>query len=106
MRRFSATELEQYLQQAEPRPLLLDVREPWEFETCRIESSQLLPMRQIPTSLDKLDPTRETVVICHHGVRSFAVARFLEQAGFGNVINLEGGVAAWARDVDSSMKTY
>ncbi len=45
-------------------------------------------------------------MICHHGVRSFAVARFLEQQGFTNVINLDGGVAGWARDVDPTMPTY
>jgi rhodanese-related sulfurtransferase len=57
-------------------------------------------------ALNALDPQRETVVICHHGVRSFAVARFLEQQGFTNVINLDGGVAGWARDVDPTMPTY
>lgn len=106
MRRFSARELRDYLERTDPRPLLLDVREPWEYQVCRIDGAQLVPMRQIPTAVDQLDPARETVVICHHGVRSFAVARFLEQAGFTNVINLDGGVAAWARDVDPTMPTY
>lgn len=106
MRRFTARELQEYLEKADTRPLLLDVREPWEFQVCRLPDSQLVPMRQIPMALDGLDPKRETVVICHHGVRSFAVARFLEQAGFTNVINLDGGVAGWARDVDPTMPTY
>lgn len=106
MRRFSARELRDYLERTDTRPLLLDVREPWEYQVCRIDGAQLVPMRQIPTAVDQLDPARETVVICHHGVRSFAVARFLEQAGFTNVINLDGGVAAWARDVDPTMPTY
>ena len=106
MRRLSAPELKEYLEKADTSPLLLDVREPWEFQVCRIPNAQLLPMRQIPMAVDSLDPHRETVVICHHGVRSFAVARFLEQAGFSNVINLDGGVAGWARDVDPSMPTY
>jgi rhodanese-related sulfurtransferase len=106
VRRFSARELRDYLERTDTRPLLLDVREPWEYQVCRIDGAQLVPMRQIPTAVDQLDPARETVVICHHGVRSFAVARFLEQAGFTNVINLDGGVAAWARDVDPTMPTY
>lgn len=106
MRRFTARELQEYLEKADTRPLLLDVREPWEFQVCRLPDSQLVPMRQIPMALDGLDPKRETVVICHHGVRSFAVARFLEQAGFTSVINLDGGVAGWARHVDPTMPTY
>lgn len=106
MRRLSARELREYLDRTEEPPLLLDVREPWEYQVCHLPNSQLVPMRHIPTALDQLEPGRETVVICHHGIRSAAVARFLEQAGFTNVINLDGGVAAWAREVDRGMPTY
>ena len=106
MRKFSARELQTCLDEAKPAPLLLDVREPWEFRICRIERSQLVPMRQIPQVLDKLNPEGEIVVICHHGIRSAQVARYLERQGFTRVINLEGGVAAWARDVDQSMAVY
>ena len=88
------------------RPLLLDVREPWELGICRIEGAQSLPMNQIPGSLGRLDRGREIVCICHHGIRSYQVARFLEHQGFARVVNLEGGVAAWARDVDPTMPTY
>lgn len=106
MRQLHPNELKAYLD-ADNKPLLLDVREPWEYETCRIEGSQLIPMRQIPQAADQLDPDQEVVVICHHGVRSYQVCRFLEaQLGFTNVINLAGGVAAWARDVDPQMPTY
>lgn len=87
-------------------PLLLDVREPWEHAICRIEGSEPLPMRRIPGALGELDRERPTVVICHHGIRSQQVARFLEQQGFRRVINLRGGVAAWAADVDHEMPTY
>jgi len=106
VRRLSARELREYLDRTEEPPLLLDVREPWEYQVCHLPNSQLVPMRHIPTALDQLEPGRETVVICHHGIRSAAVARFLEQAGFTNVINLDGGVAAWAREVDRGMPTY
>ncbi len=108
MRKFTANELHAYLQEAEDRPLLLDVREPWEFQTCHIEGSELLPMGRIASEAgQRLDPNRETVVICHHGIRSMAVARFLEREfDFSNVINLSGGVAAWARDVDPHMPSY
>jgi len=88
------------------KPFLLDVREPWEYELCRIEGSHLAPLQTIPARLADLDPARETVVICHHGVRSYHAARFLEHNGFTNVINLTGGVDAWAKEADPAMPTY
>jgi rhodanese-related sulfurtransferase len=86
--------------------VLLDVREPWEFQTCRIENSVLVPMREVPARIAELDPNAETVVICHHGGRSMQVAMFLEKQGFANVHNLAGGVDAWARTVDPAMPVY
>ncbi len=106
MRDLSATQLREHLAAAEGHPLLLDVREPWEFRICRIDGSQLIPMGQLPTALNALDPDRETVVICHHGIRSRQVAMYLDYQGFSNVINLAGGIDAWARDVDLDMATY
>jgi len=106
MREFSATQLQAYLDAAPEKPLLLDVREPWEFDKARIDGSTLVPMRSVPEQLPALEPDRETVVICHHGIRSRMVGRFLENQGFSNVINLSGGVAAWASDVDHQMPTY
>ena len=87
-------------------PLLLDVREPWEVAVCAIDGSLNVPMAQIPGALGSLDPERETVVVCHHGVRSLQVAMFLERSGFSRVVNLAGGVDAWARDLDPNMATY
>lgn len=106
MRDMSPTQLRDHLAQTDSDPLLLDVREPWEFNVCRIDGSQLIPMGRIPGALPALDPQRETVVICHHGIRSRQVAMYLEHMGFARVINLAGGVAAWARDVDRQMPTY
>ncbi|VAW96909.1 hypothetical protein MNBD_GAMMA21-2930 [hydrothermal vent metagenome] len=106
MRRFTAKDLSRYLQDCDSPPLLLDVREPWEYEKCCLEGSELVPMRQILMVADELDPEKETVVICHHGIRSRQVAIYLEQQGFNNVINLEGGVQAWAQDVDPTMNKY
>lgn len=96
----------EYLNHNKNNPLLLDVREPWEFDICHIEGSQLIPMNQIPAHVEKLDRNQETIVICHHGIRSRMVARFLEQSQFSDVINLTGGVAAWAQQVDRDMPTY
>jgi len=106
MRRMTVGELKASLNGSEQRPFLLDVREPWEYGICRIDGAHLIPMRSIPDSLQELDPGRETVVICHHGIRSRQVALYLEHQGFSRVINMEGGVAAWAREVDPAMPTY
>lgn len=87
-------------------PILLDVREPWEFERARIEGSRLVPMREIPARVGELEQDREVVAICHHGGRSMQVAFFLEKQGFKRVHNLVGGVDAWSRTVDPSVPTY
>ena len=106
MRELNAQELKAHLETCDEQPLLLDVRQPWEFEVCKIENSVLLPMSQITAEYNTLDFDRETVVICHHGIRSRRVGRYLEQAGFSNIINLSGGVAQWAQTVDNDMPTY
>ncbi len=106
MNHLTATQLKEYLGHVTPAPLLLDVREPWEFQTCHIDGSRNIPMSQVPADCRDLDAQQETIVICHHGMRSQRVAVYLEQAGFTNIVNLTGGVAAWAREVDPSMPTY
>ena len=106
MREFSAEQLKEYLDTCDQRPFLLDVRQPWEYATCKIENSVLVPMSTIPAEIESLDINRETVVICHHGIRSRSVGRYLEQAGFNNIINLSGGMAQWAKTVDNEMPTY
>jgi len=106
MRSISAVQLAQRLLQEDTRPLLLDVREPHEFRYCHIEGSVNIPMGRVFLSLGELQPAAETVVICHHGLRSAQVANFLEAHGFTGIYNLDGGVAAWAANVDPSMPTY
>lgn len=106
MLQMSARQLSEYLKSAATPPMLLDVREPWEFRIAHIEGSELVPLRQLPYHAGKLDPEREIVVICHHGVRSQQAARFLEQNGFENVINLAGGINAWSQDVDAEVALY
>ena len=106
MRELEAVELKDYLESADVKPLLLDVRQSWEFDICKLDDSVLIPMSSIPANLDQLDKDRETVVICHHGIRSRRVAYYLEQAGFSNIINLRGGVDSWAKTVDNQMATY
>jgi len=107
MNRLSAKQLAAWLDDpARPRPQLVDVRENWEVQTCRIADSVHVPMRELPARLDELDRDLDTVLICHHGARSLHAAMFLAGHGFGRVHNLDGGVAAWARDVDPAMPVY
>ena len=87
------------------RPVLLDVRERWEFELASIEGSKLVPMSELERRLFELDPAAETVVICHHGLRSAYVTQVLGLAGFSSVSNLEGGLDAYA-EVDDSVPRY
>ena len=86
--------------------MLLDVREPWEWNLCRLPGAVLIPMHELPARAPELNKEAETVVICHHGVRSYHAARYLETLGFEDVINLSGGVAAWADEVDPAMPRY
>jgi rhodanese-related sulfurtransferase len=106
MRELTPDECKVHLEQAESRPMLLDVREPWEYQIVHLEGSQLVPMRKVPEMVAAMDPHQEIIVICHHGIRSRQVALFLEHQGFSNVVNLSGGLDAWARHTDTSLPTY
>lgn len=90
----------------EEKPHMLDVREPWEWQLARIEGAENLPMGQIPGAVDDIDKSRSTVVICHHGTRSLQVVAFLQRQGFTNLHNLEGGIDAWSREIDSTVALY
>jgi rhodanese-related sulfurtransferase len=91
---------------AREKPVLLDVREPWECEKARIEGAILIPMREVPARISQIDEEREVVAICHHGGRSMQVAMFLEKQGFKCVHNLVGGIDAWSRTVDPAVPLY
>jgi len=89
------------------RPLLLDVRQDWETKLCRLENAVHIPIEEIELRTEELNPGDEIVVYCHQGVRSAAVAQYLrEQHGFKNARNLAGGLDAWARTVDPTMRRY
>jgi rhodanese-related sulfurtransferase len=87
-------------------PVLVDVREPWEFDLCRIDGSLLLPMGDLGARVAELPRDRPLVMVCHHGNRSYYAAAMLAHAGFPDVHNLQGGVEAWATDVDPEMRRY
>jgi rhodanese-related sulfurtransferase len=100
-----AIDLQQRLAEDE-MVFLLDVREPVEFDYAHIQNSVLIPLQQLPQRLAELDPEQEIIVICHHGVRSLQAAHYLRQQGFRYVVNLSGGIAAWASDCDLTMPRY
>jgi rhodanese-related sulfurtransferase len=85
---------------------VLDVREPEEIAIARFDGALEIPMQDIPARVGELDPAAEIVVVCHHGVRSAHVAMFLVDQGFSRVLNLTGGIDAWALEVDRSVPRY
>lgn len=103
----SATELAQWLHDSSrPAPVLLDVREAWEFQFCALETAVNMPMGLVPVRYQELEPENEVVCICHHGARSMQVVMWLQQHGFEKVYNLAGGIDAWSRQVDPKVPVY
>jgi rhodanese-related sulfurtransferase len=86
---------------------LIDVREPWEFATAKIEGSVLIPMGDVPARANQeLDPDERLVVLCHHGARSLNVTVWLRNQGFENAQSLRGGIDAWSAEVDAKVPRY
>lgn len=86
---------------------ILDVREPWEFETAKISGAKLMPMGEVPSRAhQELDPDDHIIVVCHHGVRSMNVTVWLRQQGFENAQSMRGGIDAWSRRVDEKVPVY
>ncbi|TLX73237.1 hypothetical protein E9993_15720 [Labilibacter sediminis] len=85
---------------------LVDVRESFEVNICRIEDSVHVPLQSIPEYVDQFPNNKNVVVICHHGVRSNAAVSFLKQKGLSRVYNLDGGIDRWALEVDKQMVRY
>lgn len=106
IQQLSVGEYKQWLDEHKSDYTTLDVREPWEIETCALDNFINIPMGQVPNRLDELDREEPIVVVCHHGIRSQRVALFLENAGFESVYNLHGGVSAWAKEIDTAFPTY
>tara|TARA_B100001245_G_C22496648_1_gene251940 strand:- start:189 stop:506 length:318 start_codon:yes stop_codon:yes gene_type:complete len=88
------------------KPILLDVREPWEFSICKIEGSVNISMSEPEKLINELNANDEIIAICHHGMRSFQVCNYLENNGFNKVLNLDGGIDSWAKTIDTDMAQY
>ena len=97
--------------QAQPaRPLLLDVREPWEVHTASVAPGDydlvLIPMNEVPARMAELPQDRPIACLCHHGARSQRVAMFLAQQGYTDVANIAGGIDAWSQERDPGVPRY
>lgn len=99
-------QLKQQLASEHP-PLLLDVREPWEFETAQIPNSTLIPMGDVPSrAFAELDEDQPIAVLCHHGNRSLSVANWLRQQGFQKAQSVSGGIDLWSQVIDPTIPRY
>jgi molybdopterin/thiamine biosynthesis adenylyltransferase/rhodanese-related sulfurtransferase len=86
--------------------VIVDVREPFEYEIARIENAKLIPLSDLPDRVAELDRAKETVALCHTGTRSAQAVNFLKGAGFEKAFNLAGGIEAWASEIDPTMARY
>lgn len=86
--------------------VLLDVRDSDEVATVRLEGSVWIPMREIPQRMGELDPAIPVAVMCHHGGRSERVAEFLASRGFADVVNVAGGIDAYAAQIEPALSRY
>ena len=99
------SQLSERMRGEEP-PLIIDVREPEEYELARVEGTRLLPLSLFNEWAPSLDPERETVFMCHHGMRSAQVCAWLSRQGFEKVHNLAGGIDRWSADIDPTVPRY
>jgi rhodanese-related sulfurtransferase len=86
--------------------MLVDVREPWEFEICQIAGAKLIPMGTIPANLQALDTDDEVICYCHHGMRSMDVAVWLRGQGVARAKSLAGGIDRWSTEIDPNVPRY
>ncbi len=98
-------ELAQRLKRGAP-PMILDVREPEEIALASFPGATHIPMGEVLSRAAELDPDRETVVVCHHGIRSAQVAMYLARLGFERISNLSGGIDLWSATVDPAVPRY
>jgi rhodanese-related sulfurtransferase len=86
--------------------LFVDVREPWEYQTSHIEGSVLIPLREIPANLPRLEAAGEVVLFCHHGMRSMDAAAWLRSQGVQGARSMAGGIDRWATEIDPNTPRY
>ena len=106
-REISVDDLSLRLERGE-RPLLLDVRQPWEHQLASLPGSLLVPLDELASRTAEVRPAPGQLVVCycHHGVRSLRAAEVLSGAGLAAVVSLAGGIDAWAERIDPSVPRY
>src|ERR1700749_4878117 len=103
----TARDVADRLKTGEPGLVLLDVREPWEYQTAQLAGSKLMPMGEVPSrGFQELDPEAHVVTICHAGVRSMNVAVWLRNQGFEKAQSMRGGIDSWSREIDPAVPRY
>ncbi|HEX2545277.1 MAG TPA: rhodanese-like domain-containing protein [Ramlibacter sp.] len=103
-------DFDDWLQAQPARPVVLDVREPWEVHTASLDVPDadvvVIPMQEVPQRLHEVPQDRPVAVLCHHGMRSQRVAMFLAHQGYTDVANIAGGIDAWSRERDPGIPLY
>ena len=97
-------EFKDYL--ADNEVTLVDVREQWEFDICQIKGAILMPLGEIAMTYVNLNKDSKIALYCHSGIRSMHVADFLLSKGFQSLANLQGGIDAWAQEIDTILERY
>jgi rhodanese-related sulfurtransferase len=91
----------------EGKARFIDVREPWEFSTAKIDGTTLIPMGDVPARAhQELDPDERLVILCHHGARSLNTTVWLRNQGFEHAQSMRGGIDAWSAEIDSNVPRY
>lgn len=98
-------EVKRRLDQGE-KLLLVDVREPLEYQICRIEGAKLIPLGALPGHVQSLPDDEEVICYCHHGIRSLDAAVWLRQQGIERAKSLAGGIERWALEIDPNVPRY
>jgi rhodanese-related sulfurtransferase len=88
------------------RFLLVDVRQPWEFDLCRIEGAKLVPLDALSSSITEIAAADDVIVYCHHGRRSLDAVVFLRQQGVEGARSLAGGIERWSAEIDPKVPRY
>ena len=86
--------------------ILIDVREPWEYEVCRIEGARHVPLGALAASLQTLPDVDEVICYCHHGIRSLDAATWLRFQGIEKAKSLSGGIERWSVEIDPDVPRY
>ena len=99
------SEVKQQLDRGE-KFLFVDVREPWEFQLCHIEGSKLIPLGQVPPSLQEFEAADSVILFCHSGRRSLDAAAWLRSQGVAGARSMAGGIDRWSREIDPRVPRY